>query len=114
MLRSILINSASLLILLSLWMAYVLFVADHVPPESALIINLILVPTLLGVLGYFLIQGPFYLAVVIMAVLPIVHVFYFGGDSAKPGLERFIGIIEFLFVCLGLTVAYLSKRYLSS
>jgi len=114
MLRSVLINLASLLLLLSLWMTYVSLLAGRVPPESALIINLILVPMMLGALGYFLIRGPFYVVVAIVAVLPIVHVFYYGGDPAKPGLERFIAVLEFLFLCLGLTAAYLIQRYFSS
>ena len=114
MLRSVFINVASLLLLLSLSMAYVSFIADRNPPELALILNLILVPMMLGALGYFLIQGPSYVAVVILAVLPVVHVFYFGGDPAKPGLERLIAILEFLFLCLGYMVAWLGRRYFRS
>ena len=110
-----LLNLASLLFLLSLWMAYVVFIVDRVPSERALIINLILVPMMLGALGFFLIQGPVYVAVIIMMALPLVHVFYFGGDPAKPGLERFIGILELLFLCAGYTIAYivtyLSRRF---
>lgn len=112
--KPIFINLASLLLLLALSMAYISFVADHVPSGSATVINLILVPIILGALSYFLIQGPFYVGVLILAVLPIVHVIYLGGDPAKPGLERFVALIEFLFLCLGFTISYLGRRYLSS
>lgn len=112
--KPILINAGSLLLLLALSMAYISFVADRVTPESAIVINLILVPMILGALSFFLIQGPFYVAVLILAVLPVVHVFYLGGDPAKPGLERFVALIEFFFLCLGLTIAYLGRRYFSS
>lgn len=112
--KSIFINLGSLVLLLALSMAHISFVANRVPPESALVINLILVPMALGALSYFLIQGPFYVAVLILMVLPIAHVIYLGGDPAKPGLERFVVLIEFLFLCLGLTIAYLGRKYFSS
>jgi hypothetical protein len=112
--KPILINLISLLLLLALSMAHISFVASRIPPESAMVINVILVPMLLGALGCFLVQGPFYVAVLILAVLPIAHVLYLGGDPAKPGLERFVALVEFLFLCLGFTIAYFGRKYFFS
>jgi hypothetical protein len=114
MTKSILINLTSLLILLTVSLAYISFVADRVPPESATVVNVILVPMLLGGLSLLLVRGPFYIAVAILAIVAIVHAVYLGGDAAKPGLERFVALIEFVFFVLGLTIAYFGRRYLST
>jgi hypothetical protein len=112
--KTVFINLVSLLLLLVLSMAHISFVADRVPPELATAINLILVPIVLGALSHFLVRGPFYVAVLVLAVLPVAHVIYLGGDASKPGLERFVALVEFVFLLVGLTTAYLCRRYLYS
>lgn len=112
--KSFLLNAASLLLLLILSTAYASFIAIHVPAQSAIAMNLVIVPMIFGALGYFLIKAPFYVAILLLALLPIVHIIYFGGDPAKPGLERLVGGVEFAFLCFGFTVAHLVRRYMSS
>ena len=114
MLKATITNTASLTLLLALSTAYFSYAADLVPAESATMINLVLVPMILGAVSLFLVRGPYYVAVLVLAVLPIAHALYLGGDPAKQGLERFVAIIEFLFLLLGLTIAYLVRRYFSS
>ena len=114
MTNSIFINAISLLFLALASLAYFLLIAGHVPHKYALVINFMLVPLLFGCAGFFLFKGPLPIKLILLAVLPLLHVLYFGADSTKPGLENMLAVGEFVFICIGVVLSYLANKYLLS
>jgi hypothetical protein len=112
MINSIFINTVSLLLLAIASLAYLLLIAGHVPDKHALAINFMLVPLLFGCAGFFLFKGALPTKLLLMASLPLIHVLYFGADSTKPGLENMIAVGEFFFICIGVLLGYLARKYL--
>ena len=95
------INAVSLLLLAAASVAYLILVAGYVPDKYALLINVMLVPLLFGIAGFFLLKGGLLIKLILLAALPLVHVVYFGADSTKPGLENMIAVGEFIFIGVG-------------
>ena len=57
MVNSFFINAVSLLLLTAASVAYLILVAGYVPDQHALLINVMLVPLLFGIAGFFLLKG---------------------------------------------------------
>ena len=112
MANSFFINAVSLLLLAIASVAYLILVAGHVPDKHALVINFMLVPLLFGIAGFFLLKGGLPIKLILLAVLPLVHVVYFGADSTKPGLENMIAVGEFIFICFGVGLGVLANKYI--
>jgi hypothetical protein len=82
-----------------------------VPPEYALVINLIVIPLVLGSLaGYFLV-GHLFLKLALLAFIPLVHVLYFGRDEAKPGLGDLVALGELVILWIGCLISHLIVRW---
>jgi hypothetical protein len=114
MTNSIFINAVLLLFLVLASLAYLLFIANYVPDKYALVINFMLVPLLFGCVGFVLFKEVLPIKLLLLAIIPLVHVLYFGADSTKPGLENMIASIEFIFICIGVVLSYFAKKYLFS
>lgn len=112
MINSFCINVVSLLLLAAASVAYLILVAGYVPDKHALLINFMLVPLLFGIAGFFLLKGGLLIKLILLAVLPLVHVIYFGSDSTKPGLENMIAVGEFIFICIGMSLGVFANKYL--
>ena len=101
MVNSFFINAVSLLLLAAASVAYLILVARYVPDKHALLINVMLVPLLFGIAGFFLLKGGLPIKLILLAALLLVHVFYFSTDSTKPGLGNMIAVGEFIFIGVG-------------
>lgn len=110
--NSILLNTVSIIVLTLASLAYLLLLAGYVPDKYALVINFMLVPLLFGCLGFFLLRGVLPIKLLLLAVLPIAHVLYFGADSTKPGLENMIAVGELIFIGLGVVLSYFANKFL--
>jgi hypothetical protein len=107
-------NGLVLLSLAGLSVAYLLFAADHVPDEYALMVNFVFFPVVVGCLSFFALRGTFYSKALLVMVIPLGQILFFGGDPAKPGLGNVLALFEFGFLVVGLVVALLGKRVLEA
>lgn len=112
MVNSFFINAVSLLLLAVASVAYLILVAEYVPDKHALLINVMLVPLLFGIAGFFLLKGGLPIKLILLAALPLIHVVYFGADSTKPGLENMIAVGELIFIGVGVGLGVLANKYL--
>lgn len=88
---------------------YLKYIGNVIPANYALLVNFILMPLIVGIIGGWFVTFPLYLRIPILLVIPVVHVIYFGGDPAKPGLENLIGLVEAALIVIGILAAYFSK-----
>ena len=49
----------------------------------------------------------------LISLIPVSHILYFGGDPSKPGLENMLGVVEYVFLSAGIGVAWLIRMYVS-
>jgi hypothetical protein len=91
--------------------AYLALLADRIPGAYALFINFILIPLAMGFVSAFLLTGHIAVKLLALAVVPIAHVVYFGGDEGKPGLENVVAACEFAFLAIGLVIGSLLIRF---
>ena len=108
----LMINAIWFLVLLLASVAYLFFIADHVPPRYSLYVNIMLIPLLIGVVAGWLLQMPMYMKLFLLMLIPVIHVLCFGGDPAKPRLENLIAYGEVLFLWLGVVLTYLVDRFI--
>ena len=99
-------NAVCLLALAVVSVLYLSLASDFVPDEIAILVNLIVVPFGIGWIGFITLKGPVYVRLLLLALIPILHVLYFGGDAAKPGLENLLAAVELLAISVGLGVGY--------
>lgn len=104
MIKSFFINAVSLLLLAAASVAYFILFAGYVPGKHKLLINLMLVPLLFGIAGFFLLKGGLLIKLILLAVLPLVHVIYFGSDSGKPALDNIFAVGEYIFIFIGVNL----------
>lgn len=90
---------------------YLLYVAEHVPQEYALFINMFVFPIILGVIGAWVLEAPLYVRLFVLLLIPISHLLYFGGDPAKPGLENVIIMVEGISIWIGVLLFYFVNKY---
>lgn len=110
MTKSLSTNIAILLCLATASITYLSLVAELVPDAYALAVNFVLVPLILGVLGFTLLRARVLAKLLLMATIPVAHVLYFGADSAKPGLENMVAAGEYVSICVGVFVGALVSR----
>lgn len=108
----ILINISWVAGLLAISFVYLLFAADHVPQKYALVVNIIIVPLVLGAIGAWVIAAPLYAKLFMLLIIPLAHVLYFGGDPAKPGLENVVVMAEAAALWIGAILFYLSDKFI--
>ena len=109
----ILVNGVRILVLAFLSLEYFVLFGERMPERYALTINIMLVPLVFGIAGFFLLKGRLPVKLALMALLPLALVFYFGGDPAKPGLENLVAATLYVFLCLGVVMGAVAKRYLA-
>lgn len=112
MAKTILRNFAALLALTFVSLEYLLLYAGLMPDRHALMVNIVLVPLLFGCAGFFLLKATLPVKLALMALLPVVHVIYLGGDDAKPGLKNMVAAVELVFISIGVVLGYLARRFL--
>ena len=101
-----------LLVVLSL--VYFSFIASHVPDKYSLQTNFILVPIVFGGAAYFILSVTLPTKLMLISLIPVSHILYFGGDPSKPGLENMLGAVEYVFLSAGIGVACLIRMYVSA
>lgn len=69
--------------------------------------SLIAVPFVLGFLAGYLMVGRLLLKLLVLLLVPIVHIFVYGEDPAKPGLENLVALLEVLPLWLGCLVTHM-------
>ena len=92
-------------------MGYLLLVSPYIPSKHALLINVFLVPLLLGVLGGWMMKPPFYSKFILLALLPVFHLIYFGDDPGKKGLENVVFYAELTSVWFGIVAFYFIRWF---
>ena len=78
-----------------------------VPPAVAPIVNLIIMPLLLGALAAHLLTGHLLLKLALLFLVPAAHVLALGQDEAKPGLGYLVAIAEMVVLWIGCLIAHL-------
>lgn len=106
----VLANALWVVLIAASSLVYLMFLAGSVPAKYALLVNLMVVPFLLGLLGFFVLKGSLLTKALLLALLPVFHVLYFGADSAKPGLENILAVLEVGFIALGIASGWLTQR----
>lgn len=112
MIAALALNLAWLLVLGALSVAYGAYVAPLIASDIAALIVNMLAAFLLGGAAFLVFRGPVFLKATILIAIPVSHVFIFGGDPAKPGLEYEVAIAEYLLMLLGLVVFAGIHRFL--
>ena len=75
---------------LAAFYAYLVFVSDSVPIDARLTVNFAVVPLGIGLLMALAMTARLSRCVLFAALVPVLPVVLFGGDSAKPGMELMI------------------------
>lgn len=86
--------------------AYLTFVAELISPAEAIWVNLAIFPFVLGCIAGIGMPGTLLPKIVAVSLLPIWHIFFFGGDAAKPGLENMVALGEGVFIWIGLGLSH--------
>lgn len=110
--KGILLNLVWLIVLTVISIGYLSTSSAYVPPKAALLTNFVFMPIALGVIAFSVFSGPLFQVILWACVIAIVHVFWFGGDSSKPGLENALMYLEFACIALGVGIAWSVKTYL--
>ena len=105
-------NAIVLVALVVVSSAYLWVSPSFMPAAHAItvIVNIIVAPLVFGLLAGYLLTGRVIFKLPILLLIPIAHVLLFGGDPAKPGLENFVALIEFVPLCIGCLVAHMLLR----
>ena len=77
-------NFIYLVMLMRVSFAYSFMVGETVPAKFALYINLMLFPCLIGAVGAWVIQAPLLVKFLLLMLIPLSQLIYFGGDPGKP------------------------------
>lgn len=104
-------NAGSILILGCVSFAYLLWLSEFIPKQFALAANFIVIPAIFGVVGFFLLRSTLWVKLILVAVIPVAHLVYFGGDPAKPGLENMLALLELAFFEAGVLIGFLWAKY---
>lgn len=92
---------------------YFVLAAKYVPPEYALLVNFGIIPVLVGVCGYMVLRGPVYLRALLVSIVPLALVLYFGADPGKPGVEMTLFYVYLGTVLTGLAIGFAIEKMLN-
>lgn len=99
--------------LLLISLVYLLHFGRSLPPIYSAAVGLILLPFILGVCGALLMSCPLHMKLIYLLPIPIFHVVYFGGDAAKPGVERFVALLEIGLLWAGVLLTHFIHKFAS-
>jgi hypothetical protein len=108
--RTILLNAVWYSVLVLVWLGHVTFVVPHVPDSLALLLNIGLVPFLIGCAAQLLLKASLLVKLALVAMLPVVDVLVFGGDPAKPGVEIYVALAVGAAMLLGVLLCFAFSR----
>jgi hypothetical protein len=91
------------LLLYAAYWAYMVWFAQRVPEQSALLINGVLVPFLVGSVGYLIFRGSNLVRVILATGVSLLAALIVsgGGDPAKPGAHLVVIAVTTAISCLG-------------
>jgi hypothetical protein len=104
--KTIWVNVVTWIALLAVSVLYLQLIGDMIRPPLSVLINLCLMPLVLGGLGAFFLTGSLGLRLLLLALIPVGHVLILGGDAAKPGLERVVALLELIPLLAGATACH--------
>lgn len=107
-------NASYILILGCISFAYLVWLSEFMPKQFALVANFVAIPAIFGVAGFFLLRGALWVKLILIAIIPVAHLVYLGGDPAKPGLENVLALLELAFFEVGVLIGALVAKYFSS
>jgi hypothetical protein len=102
-------NLIVIIALMAVSSAYLWISPSLMPGTSSLIVvvNLVAAPFVVGLLAGYLMVGRLVLKLIALLLVPIAHIFVYGEDAAKPGLQNLVALVEVLPLWLGCVVAHM-------
>lgn len=105
-LRNVLVIAA----LLGLSLAYFGVVAPLIKPPFAALINVFLVPMLVGAVGYVALVGTTIRKLLMLFVVPVADRLFFGSDPAYAWLSNLVTISSAVAMCGGFAITHYAYR----
>ena len=98
-------NASVSLAILFVSYVYFTFLAAAIPQEQKVLVNIVLVPIGLGLMGGFSLRGAVYERILCVSIVPCVTVLLLESDPTKPGLELMLMGPLLIFYVMGVLVA---------
>jgi hypothetical protein len=109
--RHILSSAGAALACAAFFIAYAEYIAPRlVPGGIATIVAAVSVLLVLGLVAGFFVDGNLGVKLVCLALVPVAHWLYAGGDPAKPYVTYLVAGIELACLWFGSTIGHYSRR----
>ena len=83
-------NAIVLILALASYFLFLVLLSDSIPAEQRLWVNFFAVPLVLGSATSFSLSTPLLNSILLVALVPILPILFYGGDPAKPGMELLV------------------------